>query len=295
MKKYRLATVIVSYKSEERTSGYVNNELSKCSLPQLIVIVNNAATEESTEKISRLCRAEIVNDINSELHGDCNAFVIHNTENSGYARGNNLGVTFITKHFDVDYLLFSNDDIKFIDDNVIERLIDASKAHKDAGIIGPKVVGLDGGYQNPNSYLPFWFEIVGRYYERYLPFLKHRKIDDSKAKAGYYYRMMGSFFIVPTKDFIACGMMDPHTFLFFEEAILSERMLRIGKKAWYEPSVGVLHDHGGTINKSRIPSDTNFRSGIYFYKTYKGISSFSVFIAKCLCYPIMFLRKLKNS
>ena len=50
--------------------------------------------------------------------------MIHNEENSGFAKGNNIGVRFVNNHFDVDYLLISNNDIVFQQDDVVEKLID---------------------------------------------------------------------------------------------------------------------------------------------------------------------------
>ena len=59
---------------------------------------------------------------------------------------------------------------------------------------------------------------------------------------------MGSFFIVKTQDFINCGMMDPNTFLYAEEIILSEKLKKINKQVYYFPSVTVLHEHGQTTS-----------------------------------------------
>ena len=46
------------------------------------------------------------------------------------------------------------------------------------------------------------------------------------AQEGYHYKVMGSFFMLRAKDFFDCGEMDPHTFLFAEETILTERSLK---------------------------------------------------------------------
>ena len=280
---YLLATVIVNYKSEERTIKYVKEELfAKCTIPQIIVIVNNGATEESSNLLCSSLDAVLIKDIKASIC-ESKIYVIHNTENSGFAKGNNLGVDFIYQHFNVEYLLFSNNDIRFLDSNVIEVLIEKLKSLPGVGIIGPKVVGLDGNDQNPYVYTSFWNEILWMSWGRFIPFWHLKKFDRAKAQEGYYYRLMGSFFIVPCVSYIKCGKMDPNTFLYAEEVILTERMLKIGKKNYYLPEVSVIHEHGQTISKylkkgNRILLD----SILYYFKEYQNINAFKLFIGKIL-------------
>ena len=161
---------------------------------------------------------------------------------------------------------------------VVDSLAAKLESLPDAGMIGPKVVGLDGKLQSPEPYksfcqnhlLPYWGKLV---YGRKALDAKMQKDYAEKAQAGWHYRIMGSFMMMRAADFTACGGMDPNTFLYSEEAILSERLKRIGRKVWYEPSVQVLHEHGATITshygrvrRRRMKLD----SDIYYYKNYKG-------------------------
>lgn len=274
MKQYfTLASIIVNYKSEERTIKYIQEELlPKNSIPQVIIIVNNGATTQSSNTLSCSLKAPIVADISTAIE-ESSIYIIHNVENSGFAKGNNLGVNFITSHFKVDYLLFSNNDIRFIDSNIIETLIHKLKNLPDVGIIGPKVIGLDGKNQNPYIYTPFWNEMLNRSWGRFIPGWKLIDLDRENATEGYYYRLMGSFFICPIDDFIRCGMMDNNTFLYSEEEILAERMIKIKKKCYYLPTIKILHEHGFTTSKFLIKSDLiGLKSKLYYFKKYKGVS-----------------------
>lgn len=292
---YLLATVIVNYKSEERTIKYVKEELlKKCTIPQIIVIVNNGATDDSSNKLCTDLNGYIIKDICTPIK-ESYIYIIHNTENSGFAKGNNLGVDFISEHFNVNYLLFSNNDIRFIDSNVIETLISKLKSLPDVSVIGPKVIGLDGNCQSPNQYVPFWTEMVGQYWERFIPFYKIRHFNQNKANEGYYYRVMGSFFIVKYVDFINCGKFDNNTFLYGEEVILSERMNKIGKKSYYCPDVSILHEHGQTTSKHINQIRGNllmFDSLAYYYHNYKDISNINICIAKILILLYSYLQFL---
>lgn len=278
-----LATIIVNYKSEHRTITYVKEELLlKCTVPQIIVIVNNGATEVSSKLLCDFLDASLVKNINDSIC-DSKIYVIHNNENSGFAKGNNLGVDFISEHFNVKYLLFSNNDIRLIDSNVIEVLIEKLESLPDVGIIGPKVIGLDGKDQNPYVYTSFWDEILWMSWGRFIPFGKVKELDRTNAGEGYYYRLMGSFFIVPYVSYIRCGKMDPNTFLYAEEIILAERMLKIGKKNYYLPEVSVLHEHGQTTSKYLKKGNRILLNSIlYYFKEYQNINAIKLFIGKIL-------------
>lgn len=50
--------------------------------------------------------------------------------------------------------------------------------------------------------------------------------------------------------FMDAGMFDEYTFLYYEEVILSERLTKIGKRTYYEPSVAALHYEEGSSTTS---------------------------------------------
>ena len=200
-----------------------------------------------------------------------------------------MGVEFATKHFDINYILFTNNDIRFLNCNVIEALISKlDSLNNEIALIGPRVIGLDGKNQSPEPYYPFWNRYVWMYW--LTPFLsssrkgKFFKLDYSQtAKEGIHYKIMGSFFIVKKIDFLSCGMLDPNTFLFSEEVILTERLNSIGRKVYYYPDVAVLHEHGMTISNHLDKKKkllTQFISESYYYSCYKNVSELSIFIGR---------------
>ena len=157
-----------------------------------------------------------------------------------------------------------------------------------AGAIGPKVIGLDGNLQSPEPFIPFWKRHVALYWSN-LFMSKSRKAkvfgDDyaRTAAEGWHYRVSGSFFMVRASDWKACGGMDPNTFLYSEEMILSERLKKEGKGVYYYPEVAVIHEHGTTTRKYydeyRIRM-MKFRSECYYYRTYIGTPSWQIAVAR---------------
>lgn len=282
-----LSVVIVSYKSVDRTIKFVQDELSKISSPCKIVIVNNEATYESNTEFVNKLRAEIV-DIGCSIAKNTKVYVVNNTVNSGFAKGSNIGAKFAIDVLKADYILFSNDDIKFVDNDVVDRMKEKMRMVPKAGIIGPRVVGLKGELQSPEPYMSFWDRMVWMYLST--PFFsKEKKIHrfhlnySQEAKEGFHYKIMGSFFMVRAQDFINCGMMDEHTFLYAEEPILTERMNEIGLKPYYYPMVGVLHNHGATTKqhlKKNQGHDLKFESECYYYRHYRQTPLWQIIVGK---------------
>jgi len=281
-----LAIILVNYKDEVRTAVYVKEELSKISIPHYIIVVNNSSTPESDNKLTSDLNAVLTTDIQARpVVSEC--YIISQPENLGFAKGNNLGATFALQHFKINHFLISNNDIRFIDSNVVEKLVERLDSLHNVGLIGPKVVGLDGRKQSPEPYLSIWNRYVWMHW--LTPFLSTKKkaemfkLDYSEiAEEGVHYKIMGSFFIVKAADFQGCGLMDPNTFLYSEELILSERLKSIGKYNYYFPQVAVLHEHGQTINQHinhRKSTILKFKSESYYYHKYRGTSMLSIYFA----------------
>ena len=269
-----IGIVIVSYRSDDRTVAFVQGQLSRLSEPHRIVVVDNGATEEEA----------------AALAGRIPEAVVIPAENRGFAAGNNLGVQYLEEKVHPDYILFTNNDIEFTEDGVIETLVRTAEAHPEAGAFGPAVVGLDGKRQGPEPYQGLWKRFVWMYLST--PFLsksaKRRLFDldyPEMAGEGPHYKLSGSFLLVRTADFLQAGGFDEKTFLYAEENILSERYARIGKVFYFVPSVSVLHRHGETIGArydARRRSLLQFDSMGYYYSAYKSYPRWSVALARKL-------------
>jgi len=282
-----IAVIVLNYKSEDRTIEFVRKETTCINIPYRVVVVNNGATHESDNIMANALDAQI---IQPGEHCDNNriCYIISNSINSGFAKGNNIGAKFAVECLDADYLLFSNNDIKFLDDFLVEKLINKLDSTPKAGIIGPRIVGLDGKLQSPEPFYPFWDRHVWMYL--CTPFFSKQKKSirfnfnySETAQEGFHYKLMGSFFLTRSRDYLNCGMMDENTFLYGEEPILTERMKKIGLKPYYCPFVSVLHVHGATISSnysSNRQKDLMLESECYYYRTYMNTPLYQIWIGK---------------
>lgn len=262
-----LGIIIVNYREYDRTERFIREEISRIRMPYRLVVVDNGGDEAQARTLKERTGAEVLV-----------------RPNDGFAAGCNAGAESLKN---AEYLLFTNSDLHLASDNVVEALVAKLEADSEIGVIGPEIVGLDGRRQSPEPYMGLWDRYVWMYLST--PFLskeaKRRKflLDASEeAGEGYHYRVMGSFFLCRREDWERAGGMDPHTFLYAEESILSERMNVIGKKVYFLPSVTVVHEHGATI-RSHIDRAKvawlRFQSDAYFYRQYKGYPAWQTTLA----------------
>ena len=132
-------------------------------------------------------------------------------------------------------------------------------------------------------------------------FCRNKKNDlntySETAKEGFHYKVMGSFMFMKSEIFFKCGMMDKSTFLYFEENILAERLKRIGKGVYYYPGVEVVHAHSQTIGKyTSFKRQRNymFKSGAYYFKTYRNTSSALILLAWLLKEISLIIGKIRR-
>ena len=278
-----VTVVIVNYKNEALTIRFVKEELPKIDCPYYVVIVNNTSTKESDEALSVSMSAPIIYDLDNYHISEARCYIIHSNSNDGFASANNTGAIFNNKYLHSDYLLFTNNDIIILSDNNISRMIQKIETDNSVGLIGPKVKGPDGRLQSPEPFQSFYELMIYPYIKPFLFKKKEHSLSyAARAQEGYHYKVMGSFFMMNNEDFFRCGMMDSHTFLYFEESILTERLKIIGKKVYYFPAVEVYHAHSQTISKySSFIKQRNymFESGAYYFRHYIRTPRINVILA----------------
>lgn len=279
----KLGIVVVAYRNPTATASFVNKEISKIHIPYRCIIVNNASTTEETMQLAKACQAQYMDKAEEAAATDQNVFIIGTDQNLGYAKGNNLGVEFLNRNYDVDYFLFSNDDIEIQSSNCIERLIETIEESSRIGGIGPRIIGLDGKDQSPHhQVISIWRQIGWNLF----PFLRRKRKDTGAhvPQSGYCYWVSGAFMLVKAKAFNEVQGFDPHTFLYVEEKILAERFKRVGYAFYFKSNVSVLHYEGGSTKKDFAINSTKkqilLNSDCYYYNQYLGHNRLIILLFK---------------
>ena len=145
-----IGIVIVSYKNQEGTVAFINEQLPKIGVPWKAVVVENSPDESVGKAIAERCGGVLLRHPDEAIEKQSRVYVVSTLENLGFAQGNNLGADILARNFAVDYLLFSNDDIIISDSRVMEKMLLQFDRWQDVAIVGPRIIGKDNRDQSPH-------------------------------------------------------------------------------------------------------------------------------------------------
>lgn len=200
-----------------------------------IIVVDNDSPGKS---------AEILERFSSQL----DYRFIANKENAGYAAGNNVALRWA---FDngYRYALIINNDIVINSERCEGTLLELAaclESSSDYAVIGPRVLKPSGEWECPVSKRGTLFDLTLGYPLMYL----RREAFNVEEHLVPYYRPQGCCMMVKLEDLKQCDYMDESTFLYCEEEILAERLIKIGKLCGYCKDVSIVHNHSVTVRST---------------------------------------------
>jgi N-acetylglucosaminyl-diphospho-decaprenol L-rhamnosyltransferase len=260
-----LAIVIVNYNTRDLLADCLrsveaNGELER----RAVVVVDNASSDGSVEMV-RSAYPWVQ--------------VIACTENGGYARANNIGLRAVgfgqeqpqspSMEALPRYALLLNPDTVLPPD-ALSTLLTFMDAHPDVGIVGPKLVRLDGsldkacrrGFPTPAtsfyhlSGLAKLFPDSPRFGRYSMSFLD----PDEQADVD---SVVGAFMLMRAAALEQAGLLDEAFFMYGEDIDLAYRIKSHGWRVVYNPSVTVLHVKGAASRQ------TSRRAIVAFYDAMK--------------------------
>lgn len=267
-----LAIIILNYNSWEDT--YKEVQLIKKLFVEedyQIIVVDNQSMNDSYEQLQRL---------NSNQY-----ILLKSDSNDGYASGNNIGLRY-AKEKGSKFAWILNNDILFEDKLLIKKLENVFEQHDDIAIVNPDIYSPDGYLFNRDSIRPkvwdFTFGMVS--YKK-----RGREVQDLGG-FGYIYRPQGCCMMVNLEKLSEVDYMDEHTFLYCEELILAERLLKNHYKCALCTDAKVIHNHSKTVKsvfQNRQLNKIKAASFQYYLEEYRKYNWWK----RKLC---MIFYKLKN-
>ncbi len=271
----KLVFIAVNYNNSDITINYIQSILAlKRSNKSTIriVIVDNDSEEKDFKNLHTYIKDVTLNSIKIDL--------IRNTTNRGYFGGLNTGL----KSWGVDqktYVVIGNNDLAFADDFIFNLL--NSTYDNDVMVIAPDVVTRDGIHQNPhciNRVSPIRKFLYKLYYTNYylgtsirFPALIYNKIKKPKTlkinQRMYIYMGIGACYILTPRFFEHYSLLDESVFLWGEEALLANQVMKAKGKTLYEPNLTVFHFESASV--SRISSKKSWemqRKSFPMYEKY---------------------------
>lgn len=132
------AFVILHYLATDMTRKCVE-ELRCLSGEKHIVVVDNASPNDSGKILAE------------EYASDEEITVILNNENAGFARGNNLGVQWVLKNLEAEFVVVLNNDVEILQRDFADRVKEIYREHP-FDVLGPDILSVFSGiHQNPKS------------------------------------------------------------------------------------------------------------------------------------------------
>ena len=268
----KINCVILNYNDADTVLGLVHEIGGYQALDQ-IVIVDNASTDDSWEKLE-LLRSD-------KIH------VLRADKNGGYGVGNNLGVRYAVEQNGADYVLIANPDVKF-SESCIGSLAGILHRHPELAVATAKMDDMTYGEMNNGWKLHgFWGELLamGPICMRLLK--KQLSYSDTYfegKKAVYVDAVHGSMLMVDGKKFLEVGGYDEGIFLYQEEAVLASKLKNRGYRSLLVLNQTYRHEHSVSIKKSfkgqLERQKLRNTSVLYYMKHYLHIGPMKEAIAK---------------
>ncbi|MCS7061468.1 MAG: glycosyltransferase family 2 protein [Anaerolineae bacterium] len=127
---HELAIVVLNYNTKELLDACLDSLRAQADIDFVTCVVDNASSDGSPDWVAQNHRW---------VH------LIRNTQNNGYAAGNNLGL----RHFGYPeegvarYVMLLNPDT-LVPTGALRGLVDFADANPDVGVVGPKLLLMDG-------------------------------------------------------------------------------------------------------------------------------------------------------
>lgn len=230
----KLSIVVVNLNTKDLTIGClksIQKEASEMSLE--VLLTDNGSTDGSVDALKTLVK---------ETFWKKRLTLILNDTNTGYAKANNQGI----KKAKGEYILLLNNDT-VVHKNALQNLVKFAEETPDAGVIGSRLLNIDGSLQMSCYHFPtitnaikeYWFGEKGLF-EKFAP---------SGDKPVEVDSVVGAAFLITPKARKTVGILDERYFAYFEDIDYCRQTWRNGLKVYYLPNSIITHYHGATFKK----------------------------------------------
>ena len=278
-----LSIIIVDFKSIEKTIDYIFHLTERIKTDESLgfVVVDNDEKQHIINLKERFhfFKTVVIDDQKVYCYsiGKNRVAYYHSGKNLGYAKGNNHGCAIAKELFASEYYLISNNDLELSDElywRDIKKIFDSNQM---IGIIGPKVIGLNGNPQSPYKKPSLLGKMLFYYWSMATKnkLIKYNEIDyDGTSKICY--RVMGCFWFIKAKIFWDSNGFDENTFMYAEELILAEKFIKNGYLTYFDNDYCVIHRHGETLKNTTSVINGfkwSYESNRYYFKKYRNSPS----------------------
>lgn len=170
--------------------------------------------------------------------------VLENSENFGFAKGNNLGIQRALDN-SADYVLLLNNDT-VVQPDFLDLLVDTAQS-SNAGIVGPKILVYSTDKISAVGGTIHWFS-------RFIT----RHVTDPTHKVTAYPFLTGCCLLIKREVFKKIGLLNESYFLYYEDTDFCMRTAQAGYTIVVDPKATIWH---------KISQSVKHESAWYHYYT----------------------------
>jgi len=247
-----VSVIVVNHNGQNFLSDLFLSVLSQTHKYLEIIMVDNNSSDKSVELVQK--KFPIIK-------------IIKNTENSGYAGGNNLGF----RESRGEYILILNNDT-ILKDNLIEKLLEAFYKIPGLGVVQP-MMRLMNEKDSLDACGSFWTNTGFNYH---FGIFKNMELPIYN-KSFPVYSLKGACMLMPRELIEKTGLFDDDFWCYFEETDFCNRVWLAGYECWYYPETYLYHYMGGTSLKKEksFIQFHSFKNRLCSYL--KNLSKFELF------------------
>jgi GT2 family glycosyltransferase len=284
-----LGIVVLNYNTWEDTIICVQSILETTKVNYKVYIVDNKSVDNSYEILSEKYNCNsLIEIIKSEING-------------GYSAGNNLGIKKALEE-GADAVLLSNSDIVYYENSIDFMYIKYQMNKDDVGLIGPKVLLLNGEIQHlvRKNYTLVNYLFSKKPFNRIdiLGINKRTYHRDYNYERDYlfYGCLSGCCLMISDKYFRQAGLLDENIFLYYEESIIGYNARKANLKSCLVINANVLHKSSVSIgNKNSAFSRYHrYYSSMYMMRRYVKVNLISFTLIFLTNYLPFLFSSLKN-
>ena len=200
--------------------------------------------------------------------------VIEPGENTGFSKGNNIGLKAVNKN--AQNVLFLNSDA-LVKQETLSKSLEFFERHGDADVLGCKLILGNGKFQPSAGFLPTPFSVftwimgldvvlpfVSRLFPQFHP--KYKSFFAIDKKVGW---VMGAYLFMKRDVVDKTHGYDENFFAYMEEVEWCRRIKIAGFNVYYTPGFEITHlDKASSGGDWRTPTIKEIQGSFYYIKKY---------------------------
>lgn len=246
----KIGVVILNYNTPQDTIRCCDSLINQKNVDLKIVIVDNNSSDNSIKEIQQY--------IDKNFYSK-KIVLLTNKENLGFAKGNNVGISYLRNILNIDCVFVLNSDTLMSTEFVICSLL--KEISDGVGIISPECRGFDKvSFQQPyclsnGSYLSEIIKIVSLTIWQSLKAITRINYSFHKKKKKFFsydyeYIIQGNAYILTPFFFNNYTSLFPNTFLYLEETALLWYIKKSNLRTKYVEGIVVFHKEAGSNKMS---------------------------------------------